>query len=109
MDVGGRTQELGHGWFERARAVGEAHGFFTLESKACLGLGHLAMLHMRKDEAVQLLQNSLKAAECKGVPGQQRPCSVSHFTAARHTEEQVRCVPQLHSSLSDTSPTVLPT
>ena len=50
-------------WFERARAVGEAHGFFTLESKACLGLGQLAMLHKRKDEAVQLLQNSLKAAE----------------------------------------------
>jgi hypothetical protein len=23
-------------WFQRARDVGEAHGFFTLESKACI-------------------------------------------------------------------------
>ena len=46
---------------------------------------------------------------CKGVPGWQRLGSVSHFTAARHTEEQVRGVPLLHSSISDESPTVLAT
>ena len=48
--------------YERARAVGEAHGFFSLESLACKGLGQLASKDGRHEEAEALLRNSLAAA-----------------------------------------------
>jgi len=47
--------------FERARAVGAAHGFFSLEANSCLGLGQLAMQKGRDEEGVELLQNALVA------------------------------------------------
>ena len=50
-------------WFQRARDVGAAHGFFSVESKACRGLGLLAMMDGRREEGVQLLRNALVAAE----------------------------------------------
>jgi hypothetical protein len=50
-------------WFQRARDVGAAHGFFSLESKACRGLGMLAMEEGRHEEGVALLRNALVAAE----------------------------------------------
>jgi hypothetical protein len=50
-------------WFQRARDVGAAHGFFTLESTACLGLGNAAMTEERHEEGVALLRNALVAAE----------------------------------------------
>jgi len=49
-------------WFERARDVGAAHGFFSLESKACRGLGKAAMEEGRQEEGVALLRNALVAA-----------------------------------------------
>jgi hypothetical protein len=50
-------------WFQRARDVGAAHGFFTLESKACMGLGTAALREGRHEEGLALLRNSLVAAE----------------------------------------------
>ena len=50
-------------WSQRARDVGAAHGFFSLESKACVGLGEAAMKEGRHEEGVALLRNALVAAE----------------------------------------------
>jgi hypothetical protein len=50
-------------WFQRARDVGAANGFFSLESKACVGLGNLAFLDGRHEEAEGLMRNALVAAE----------------------------------------------
>jgi len=50
-------------WSQRARDVGAAHGFFSLESKACRGLGLAAMDAGRHEEGLPLLRNALVAAE----------------------------------------------
>jgi len=50
-------------WYQRARDVGAAHGFFSLESKACRGLGMAAMEEGRHEEGLALLRNALVAAE----------------------------------------------
>jgi len=49
-------------WYQRARDVGAAHGFFSLESKACMGLGAVAMQEGRHKEGLAL-RNALVAAE----------------------------------------------
>ena len=50
-------------WFQRARDVGAAHGFFSLESTACKGLGRAAVVGGRLEEGVELLRNALVAAD----------------------------------------------
>ena len=50
-------------WFQLARDVGAAHGFFSLESLACSGLGIAAMEEGRHEEGMVLLRNALVAAE----------------------------------------------
>ena len=50
-------------WYQRARDVGAAHGFFSLESKACIGLGRAACNAGRDEEGVELLRNALVAAD----------------------------------------------
>ena len=50
-------------WSQRARDVGAAHGFFSLESRACMGLGKTAIDAGRHEEGVALLRNALVAAE----------------------------------------------
>ena len=50
-------------WFQRARDVGAAHGFFSVESEACMGLGRIAMEEERHEEGVELLRNALAAAQ----------------------------------------------
>jgi len=50
-------------WCQRARDVGAAHGFFSLESLACIGLGKAAVEEGRDEEGVALLRNALVAAE----------------------------------------------
>jgi hypothetical protein len=50
-------------WYQRARDVGAAHGFFSLESKACTGLGMAAVTEGRDEEGLALLRNALVAAE----------------------------------------------
>jgi len=49
-------------YYSMARTVGAQHGFFALECRACLGLGQLAALDGRPEEALELLRNSLAAA-----------------------------------------------
>jgi hypothetical protein len=49
----GKQQEA-VGWLERARKVGEAHGFFSVECQACLGLGKQAISMGRHEEGVEL-------------------------------------------------------
>jgi hypothetical protein len=58
-----QSDSEGATWFQRARDVGAAHGFFSLESKACSGLGRAAMVEWRHEEGVALLRNALVAAE----------------------------------------------
>jgi hypothetical protein len=50
-------------WYQRGRDVGAAHGFFSLESTACEGLGWAAMEEHRHEEGLALLRNALVAAE----------------------------------------------
>ena len=50
-------------WFQRARDVGAAHGLFSLESSACMGLGEETMREGRHEEGLALLRNALVAAE----------------------------------------------
>ena len=45
--------------FERARALGAAHGFFSVECAACHGLGELAIRDGRDEEGLDLLRNAL--------------------------------------------------
>ena len=51
--------------YERARDVGAAHGFFSVECRACVGLGNIAMVEGRHDEGVDLSRNALAAANPK--------------------------------------------
>ena len=50
-------------WLQRARDVGAAHGFVSLESTACKGLGMASMEEGRHEEGLELLRNALVAAE----------------------------------------------
>jgi hypothetical protein len=58
----GRNSEAAT-WHQRARDVGAAHGFFSLESAACMGLGRAATEEGRHEEGLALLRNALVAAE----------------------------------------------
>ena len=60
----GKRQEA-HAYFQRARDVGAAHGFFSVECQACRGLGGLAMLEGCRKEGVDLLQNALVASSLR--------------------------------------------
>ena len=62
----GRPQEAER-CFQRARDIGAAHGFFSVECKACEGLGYLAMREGRHQEGVDLLHNAL-AGPCPRLP-----------------------------------------
>ena len=50
-------------WYQRARDVGAAHGFFSLESTTCRGLGRVAREEGRHEEGLELMRNALVAAE----------------------------------------------
>jgi len=50
-------------WYQRARDVGAAHGMFTIESTACIGLGMAAFNAGRQEEGRALMRNALVAAE----------------------------------------------
>ena len=58
----GRNSEAAT-WHQRARDVGASHGFFSLESAACRGLGRAAIAAGRHEEGQALLRNALVAAE----------------------------------------------
>jgi len=54
----GRRREA-EKYLQRARKIAEAHGLFSVECGACLGLGKLAMAEGRHNEGVELLRNAL--------------------------------------------------
>ena len=64
--VQGKEKE-GEKYYQRARDIGAAHGFFVSECSSCQGLGQIAMGQGRREEAVLLFQNALAAAPlCEG-------------------------------------------
>jgi hypothetical protein len=64
LQFAGKVQEAA-AYFQRARDVGAAHGFFSVECKACLGLGCGAMLGGRHEEGADLLRNALAASSLR--------------------------------------------
>jgi hypothetical protein len=57
-----KRKDEGLRYFQRARDVGAAHGFFSAECNACLGLGDAAIADGRGEEGVDLLRNAMAAA-----------------------------------------------
>jgi len=49
-------------YYQKARKVGEAHGFFSVECRACLGLGREKMKEGCNEEGLDLLRNALAAS-----------------------------------------------
>jgi len=83
----GRRQEA-EGYFERARKIAEAHGFFSVECLSCLGLGKLAMAEWRDEEGVDLLRNALVCVPLCEEENTSMELNVLHFflTALFHTQ-----------------------
>jgi len=66
LPVLGRRQEA-EGYYQRARKIAEAHGFFLIECESCLGLGRFLMENGREEEGVNLLRNALVCVPlCEG-------------------------------------------
>ena len=61
LHFAGKRQEAA-GFFSAARSLGEAHGFFSVECLACMGLGEIAIGEGRLEDGVQMLQNALLCA-----------------------------------------------
>jgi hypothetical protein len=57
----GKVQEAA-AYFQRARDVGAAHGFFSVECKACRGLGRVAMDEGRHEEGADLRSQRRRCA-----------------------------------------------
>ncbi|KAJ1477722.1 hypothetical protein T484DRAFT_1820172 [Baffinella frigidus] len=49
-------------YLQQGRDVGAAHGFFSVECRACLGLGQLALLDGRLEEGADFFRNAVAAA-----------------------------------------------
>jgi len=64
LHMAGKVQEAAR-YFQRARDVGAAHGFFSVECSACRGLGDMAMLEGRTEEGLDLLRNALAASSLR--------------------------------------------
>jgi len=76
----GKRQEA-EGYFQRARKVAEAHGFFSVECAACLGLGNLAMTGGREEEGLELLRNALVCVPLFEEDATNMELNVLHFFA----------------------------
>ena len=57
--VGKRTEAIA--CFHKLRDLGAAHGFFSVETNACVGLGLLAMEDGRNEAGLELLRNAVAA------------------------------------------------
>jgi len=57
----GKRQEASL-YYQKARKVGKAHGFFSVEWMACLGLGQDKIVEGRIEEGLDLLRNALVAS-----------------------------------------------
>jgi hypothetical protein len=60
LSAAGKRQEAS-GYYQKARKVGEAHGFFSVECRACLGLGQEKMVEGCIEEGLDLMRNALAA------------------------------------------------
>ena len=60
LHVAGKRQEASL-YYQKARKVGEAHGFFSVECRACLGLGREKLKEGRHGEGLDLMRNALAA------------------------------------------------
>jgi hypothetical protein len=58
-----RGKDAARFYYQAARDVGAAHGFFSMECTACVGLGKVAIDEGHHEEGVALLRNALVAAE----------------------------------------------
>jgi hypothetical protein len=70
LNAAGKREEAER-WYQRGRDVGAAHGFISVESSACHGLGKLAMDQERREEGVELLRNALVAANLSEHEGEE--------------------------------------
>jgi len=61
LRAAGKRQEASL-YYQKARKVGEAHGFFSVECRACLGLGQEKRKDGRHEEGLDLLRNALAAS-----------------------------------------------
>ena len=59
-------------YLQRARDVGAAHGFFSVECRACLGLGRMALEEGRHEEGLDLQRNALAASSLREDEGDTR-------------------------------------
>ena len=88
LHAAGRRQEASlH--FQKARKVGEAHGFFSVECMACLGLGREKMKEGCNEEGLDLLRNALAASrlsENKGFSTYELPVLYELIEALFRTE-----------------------
>jgi len=64
LSLAGKVQDAA-GYLQRARDVGAAHGFFSVECKACIGLSNRAIEEGRHEEGVDLLGNALAASSLR--------------------------------------------
>jgi len=59
-----KNAERAETWYQRARKIGEEHGCYESECRACLGLGRVELfMHVRNEEAEVLLRNALTVFE----------------------------------------------
>jgi len=61
MKLAGKEQDAAK-FYQKARDVGAQHGFFSVECKACTGLGRQAIDAGRLEEGLELLRNAMVAA-----------------------------------------------
>jgi hypothetical protein len=61
--------------YQKARKVGEAHGFFSVECEACLGLGRQKIVEGCNEEGLDLLRNALAASRLSENEGR-RTCEL---------------------------------
>ena len=88
LRAAGKRQEASL-YYQRARKVGEAHGFFSVECRACFGLGREKLEEGRHEEGLDLLRNALVASrlsENEGLSTWERPVLRSLIEALFLTE-----------------------
>jgi len=88
-------------YFQRARDLGEAHGFFSVESRACEGLAHVAMEEGRNEAGVELLRNALAAAGLnEDDAGKYELSCVQPLNQGAFRDQRTRRVGATHSAIS---------